>query len=193
MALDDSAAAWSAWTERFGVAAAPAEAFGMRTVDVPADRWIEALRFARDDLDCAFFDWLTGVDELADGFGVVAHVYGLETGRHLLVRTRVPREEPVLATATGVYRGANWHERETHEMFGVIFEGHPNLTPLLLPDGFEGHPLRKEFVLAARVAKAWPGAKEPGESGQGAPARRRLRPPGVPADWGDRPSGRTRP
>jgi NADH-quinone oxidoreductase subunit C len=199
MTPDEAAAAssewseWSGWSERFGVAAAPAETFGMLTVDVPADRWLEALRFARDDLGCAFFDWLTGVDELADGFAVVAHIYSLETGRHLLVRTRVPRADPVLPTATTVYRGADWHERETHEMFGVVFDGHPNLTPLLLPDGFEGHPLRKEFVLAARVAKAWPGAKEPGESGQGAPGRRRLRPPGVPADWGERPSGRARP
>ena len=175
----------AAWSERFGDAAEPVETFGVLTVDVPADRWVEALRFARDDLGCAFFDWLTGVDELADGFGVVAHVYSLESGHHVLVRTRVPRAEPVLATATGVYRGANWHERETHEMFGVVFAGHPDLSPLLLPDGFEGHPLRKEFVLAARVAKPWPGAKEPGESGQGAPGRRRLRPPGVPADWGD--------
>jgi NADH-quinone oxidoreductase subunit C len=175
-----------AWAERFGEAASPAETFGTLGVDVPPER------FARDDLDCAFFDWLTGVDELADGFGVVAHVYSLESGHHLLVRTRVPRADPVLPTATGVYRGADWHERETYEMFGVVFAGHPGLRPLLLPDGFEGHPLRKEFVLAARVAKAWPGAKEPGESGQGAPGRRRLRPPGVPADWGDQGHGAER-
>src|ERR687895_1763548 len=189
MTPDELAAAWA---ERFGAAATTADDFGMLTVDVSPDTWIGALTFGRDELSCGFFDWLTGVDELADGFGVVAHVYSPDLGHHLLIRTRVPRSEPVLPTATGVYRGANWHERETYEMFGVIFDGHPNLTPLLLPDGFEGHPLRKEFVLAARVAKAWPGAKEPGESGRGAPARRRLRPPGVPADWGDQPSGRPR-
>jgi NADH-quinone oxidoreductase subunit C len=81
-------------------------------------------------------------------------------------------------------------------MFGLTFEGHPNLVPLLLPDGFEGHPLRKDFVLAARAAKAWPGAKEPGESdadlGRGSsPGRRKTRPPGVPdpAVWGPRPPG----
>ena len=85
---------------------------------------------------------------------------------------------------------AGWHERETFEMFGVVFDGHPNLVPLLLPDGFEGHPLRKDFVLASRVAKAWPGAKEPGESDSDvhtpAPGRRRVLPPGVPdpAQWG---------
>ena len=67
-------------------------------------------------------------------------------------------------------------------MFGVIFDGHPRLEPLLLPDGFTGHPLRKDFVLASRVAKEWPGAKEPGESHTGA-TRRRMRPPGVPEDW----------
>jgi NADH-quinone oxidoreductase subunit C len=202
MTPDEIAAAWSRWSAKAAEPAAPAdadrsaasarpgdaarveEAFGALTVDVPAGRWVEALRFARDGLGCEFFDWLTGVDELAGGFGVVAHVYSLESRHHLLLRTAVPRAEPVLATATGVYRGANWHERETHEMFGVIFDGHPDLTPLLLPDGFEGHPLRKDFVLAARVAKPWPGALEPGESRAGAPSRRRLRPPGVPADWG---------
>ncbi len=68
-------------------------------------------------------------------------------------------------------------------MFGLLFDGHPNLVPLLLPDGFTGHPLRKDFVLASRVAKEWPGAKEPGESHTGA-TRRRMRPPGVPDDWG---------
>lgn len=163
--------------------AVPAVALGEVTVDVPAAVWTEALAFARDDLGCAFFDWLTGVDELDEGFRVVAHVYALEGGHHLLLRTLVPKGAPVLASAVGVYRGANWHERETFEMFGVVFEGHPDLKPLLLPDGFEGHPLRKDFVLAARVAKAWPGAKEPGEGG-GAPSRRKNLPPGVPQGWG---------
>jgi len=164
------------------------DAFGQWVVDVPAERWVEALTFARDEAGCAFFDWLTAVDE-EDAFGVVAHVWSIEGRYHLLVRTRVPREAPALATATGVYRGAAWHERETYEMFGIDFPGHPGLAPLLLPDGFEGHPLRKDFVLAARVAKAWPGAKEPGESGHGGPKRRRMTPPGVPDDWGPNAAG----
>lgn len=159
------------------------DAFGQWVVDVPAERWVEALTFARDEAGCGFFDWLTAVDE-DDAFAVVTHVWSVEGRHHLLLRTRVPRTAPSLPTATGVYRGAAWHERETHEMFGVAFPGHPGLTPLLLPDGFEGHPLRKEFVLAARVAKPWPGAKEPGESGHGTPRRRRMTPPGVPAGWG---------
>ena len=63
---------------------------------------------------------------------------------------------------TGVFSGASWHERETFEMFGLVFDGHPHLVPLLLPDGFEGHPLRKDFVLAARAAKAMAGSQGAG-------------------------------
>jgi NADH-quinone oxidoreductase subunit C len=134
---------------------------------------------------------LSAVDELDDGFSVVVHLWSLSARSHLLLRTRVPRSSPRLPSAVPVFRGAAWHERETYEMFGITFDGHPNLIPLLLPDGFEGHPLRKEFVLAARAAKAWPGAKEPGESEHGAPSRRTLQPPGVPdpGAWGPRPWG----
>lgn len=169
---------------RFGERAQVSESFGDTTVDVAAGDWIEALTFARDDLGYAFFDWLTGVDDPPEGFFVVAHVYNPVERVRLLLRTRVSRAEPRLPTSVGVYRGANWHERETFEMFGISFDDHPYLVPLLLPDGFEGHPLRKDFILAARVAKPWPGAKEPGESGHGSPSRRKTLPPGVPADWG---------
>jgi NADH-quinone oxidoreductase subunit C len=169
--------------ERFGERVTISESFGERTVEVGTADWVEVLTYLRDS-GYTFFDWLTGVDDPPDGFHVVAHVYSPGEGARLLVRTHVPRDDPRLPTAVGVYRGANWHERETFEMFGVIFDGHPYLVPLLLPDGFEGHPLRKDFILAARVAKAWPGAKEPGESGHGSPSRRKTLPPGVPADWG---------
>src|SRR5690606_7991996 len=89
-----------AWTARFGDEASTEETHGGLAVGVPPERWVEALTFARDDLSCGFFDWLTGVDELDEGFAVVAHVYSLERRHHLLVRTRVPRRAPVLATAT---------------------------------------------------------------------------------------------
>jgi NADH-quinone oxidoreductase subunit C len=180
------------FSERFGTEAAPELSYGQLTVDVPASVWIDALTFARDELGCSFFDWLTGVDELEEGFSIVVHLWSPAERHHVLLRTRVTRDAPVLPSATAVFRGANWHERETYEMFGVQFSGHPNLVPLLLPDGFEGNPLRKEFVLAARAAKTWPGAKEPGESDRdttAAPARRRMLPPGVPdpQTWGPRP------
>jgi NADH:ubiquinone oxidoreductase subunit C len=172
--------------EIFGTGASAEEAYGLLTADVPAAAWTAALDTARRVLGCTYFDWLSAVDEPGTGYRVCAHVVALAPVRRLLLRTTVPHESPVLASAVGVYAGADWHERETHEMFGVRFDGHPGLAPLLLPDTFEGHPLRKDFVLAARVAKAWPGAKEPGESGHGAPKRRQMLPPGVPDpnEWG---------
>jgi NADH-quinone oxidoreductase subunit C len=168
----------------------PGTSDGLRraTVDVPPPGWTAAARAARDDaeLACDFFDWLSAVDELDDGFTVVAHVWSVARRHSLLLRTRVPRDNPVLDSIVDVYPGAAWHERETHEMFGIDFAGHPDLAPLLLPPEFEGHPLRKEFILASRVAKPWPGAKEPGESEHAAARRQPMRPPGVPApgDWG---------
>ncbi|MEU6950776.1 NADH-quinone oxidoreductase subunit C, partial [Streptomyces sp. NPDC046316] len=175
-------------TEVFGEEARAERAYDLLTVDVPVGSWIAALEIARDKLGCTYFDWLSAVDEPGAGFQVCAHVVALEGGavRRLLVRTTVPHASPVLASAVAVYAGAEWHERETHEMFGVEFTDHPNLVPLLLPENFEGFPLRKDFVLAARVVKAWPGAKEPGESEHGGPKRRQMLPPGVPDpnDWG---------
>jgi NADH-quinone oxidoreductase subunit C len=175
-------------------------AFGQDTVDVPPELWVAALGAARD-LGFSYFDWLTGVDQLdleeQPGLDVVVHLWCIPRREHLLLRTRAPADALHLPTATGLFAGASWHERETFEMFGLVFDDHPHLVPLLLPDGFEGHPLRKSFVLAARAAKAWPGAKEPGESdadvggghGRGAPSRRKTRPAGVPdpAQWGPRP------
>ncbi|GAB2779599.1 NADH-quinone oxidoreductase subunit C [Streptomyces chlorus] len=172
--------------ELFGTEAAAEESYNVLTVDVPPASWLSALEIARDRLDCTYFDWLSAVDEPGTGFRVTAHVVALSPVRRLLLRTTVPHEAPALPSAVGVYAGAAWHERETYEMFGVDFTGHPALDHLLLPDTFEGHPLRKDFVLAARVAKAWPGAKEPGESEHGGPKRRQMLPPGVPDpnEWG---------
>jgi NADH-quinone oxidoreductase subunit C len=161
----------------------PDAGFGPPTVDVEEPTWKAALLTARDQLGCRFFDFLTAVDCLDEGFSVVAHVAAPRLGAvdHLLLRTLLPRRQPAVACVCDVYAGAGWHERETHEMFGIDFVGHERLDTLLLPDGFEGHPLRKDFVLASRVAKPWPGAKEPGESEHdAAPSRRRTRPPGVP-------------
>lgn len=173
----------------FGAEAVASSAYEVLTVDVPVGSWISALEIARDKLGCTYFDWLSAVDEPGTGFRVCAHVVSLENHRvrRLLLRTTVPHSAPSLPSAVAVYAGAAWHERETFEMFGVIFTDHPNLVHLLLPENFEGHPLRKDFVLAARVAKAWPGAKEPGEAHDpDAPKRRQMLPPGVPDpnDWG---------
>ena len=166
--------------------------------EVLPDEWATTVAEARDAA-YTFFDWLTAVDQGDDveapGLDVVCHLLNPSTPgalRRIMIRTRVP-EGASLASITGVFRGAAWHERETHEMFGLAFDGFDDgtglgLRPLLLPDGFEGTPLRKSFVLAARASKAWPGAKEPGESEHTKPTgRRRVSAPGVPdPQWGPR-------
>ena len=138
-----------------GDAVEPDIAYGTLTVTVDPGDWRRVAELA--------FDFLCGVDEEADGIGVVLHVYSTSQRHHLQARTVVPREGGHLPTVSDLWAGADWHERETAELFGVGFDGHPNLAKLLLPEEFEGHPLRKEFALLTREAKPWPGAKEPGE------------------------------
>jgi NADH-quinone oxidoreductase subunit C len=187
-------------TEPFGVT--DHDAAGTPVVDVPAAAWTEAALHARDTLGMDYLDWLSAVD-IPDGdppgVDVVLHVAdsrstGAGRVRRILLRTRVPDADLRLPSLTAVWPGVAWHERETFEMFGVTFDGFDDgsgdwLRPLLLPDGFEGTPLRKAFVLAARASKPWPGAKEPGES-EATPVRtrRRSRPLGVPTpdEWGPR-------
>ena len=99
-------------------------------------------------LDDAGFalDAVTGVDWLAQQQMEVVYDYFHPTEPlRVVVRTRVPREEPELPTISGVYPGADWHERETHDFFGIVFTGHPNLKPLLLPEDADFHPLRKDY------------------------------------------------
>jgi len=173
--------------------------------DVPLHEWAAALSAARSE-GFDFFDWLTAVDETdaaeSPGFDLVCHLMNSATGRgalaRVLMRTRVPSGQSA-ASATALWAGAAWHEHETNEMFGIDFEGFDDgtglgLRPLLLPNGFEGTPLRKSFVLAARASKAWPGAKEPGEGAPShavpqadKPGRRKITAPGVPdITWGPR-------
>ena len=73
------------------------------------------------------------------------------------IKCDVADSEPVVESWVSVFAGANWHEREAHEMFGIGFAGHPDLRNMYLPTEFEGHPLRKDFTLLARMVKPWPG------------------------------------
>jgi NADH-quinone oxidoreductase subunit C len=146
--------------------------------------WAEEVAAARD-AGATFFDFLTAVDR-GDSFEVVVRLWDPVARTEHLLTTRCPRDAARVPTLTAVFRGAAWHERAVAELFGIAFDGH-STEPLLLSEGFEGHPLRKDFVLAARVAKRWPGAKEPGESTAdlSPPSRRRAQPLGVPDGWAE--------
>ena len=94
-----------------------------------------------------FIESLTGVDWIKDGQLEVVYDfsrYDFDLCR-VVIRTRVDRQLPVVPTITGIYPGANWHERETHDFFGIKFDGHPHLIPLLLPEDADFHPLLKDF------------------------------------------------
>jgi NADH-quinone oxidoreductase subunit C len=133
-------------------------------VDVAPADWRTAAVAARDDpgTECDFFDWLSAYEDAAE-LVVVAHLWSVRRRAHVFLRTRLPADAPRLDSLTGVWPGADWHERETFEMFGVVFDGHPDLRPLLLPDGFVGRPLRKDFPLGGRQVRPWPGAVDPAD------------------------------
>ena len=130
--------------------------------------WVETATLCREEWRLAYdmFDSLFGVDAKDDGFDVVCVLYSTTTGNRIALRARCEggRENPTCPTLTTVFRGADWMERETYDMYGIDFVGHPSLLPRILTvDNFEGWPLRKEFMLASRVVKPWPGVAEPKE------------------------------
>jgi NADH-quinone oxidoreductase subunit C len=139
-----------------------ADQFGHAVATVTAARYREVVRFLRDEPELAFdyCDFVGGVDLGEDGFEVVTHLFSTRHHHNARVKLRLPKDEPVAPSIADLYAGANWHERETLEMFGIAFGGHPQPVKLLLPEPFEGHPLRKDFVLMTREAKPWPGAVE---------------------------------
>lgn len=92
-------------------------------------------------------DTITGVDWIEAGeLEVVYDYFHPLVAARVAVRARLPRDNPEIPTLCAVFPGANWHERETHDFFGIRFSGHPELTPLLLPEDADYHPLRKDFA-----------------------------------------------
>jgi NADH-quinone oxidoreductase subunit C len=138
------------------------DALGQAWVRVVPERYRDLIAALRDDEDfaCDFLDFVAGVDRGDDGFDVVVQLYSTTRRHQVRVKVAAGKEEPSAPTISDLYPGANWHERETWELFGIRFEGHPQLVKLLLPEQFEGHPLRKNFPLTTRLAKPWPGEEK---------------------------------
>ena len=128
---------------------------GDDTVRVRRDSWFEVLGFLRKALGFDLFVDLTAVDYLGreEGlprFEVVVHLRNMVTGRRIRVKSRVPESDPSIQSLTLLWKGANWFERECHEMYGILFKESPDLRPLLLYPEFEGHPLRKDYPIDKR-------------------------------------------
>jgi NADH-quinone oxidoreductase subunit C len=129
-------------------------AFGELSITVKAGDIVDVARFLRDDAKCQFVSIIdvSGADypARAKRFDVVYHL--LSPKQNLRIRVRVEASEDTLVPSiTGVYPGADWFERETYDLYGVLFSGHPDLRRLLTDYGFEGHPLRKDFPLTGFV------------------------------------------
>jgi NADH-quinone oxidoreductase subunit C len=116
-------------------------------VAVAPERWEALARYAKDTVGCRFFNFLTAVDWKEQGLEVVARVDNLDENVALMLKTKLGPGVTRCASLTPVYRGANWMERECFDMFGIHFDGHPDLRRILLEDGWEGHPLLKSYAV----------------------------------------------
>ncbi len=125
--------------------------FGDGILQVESDQ----LHAAAADLAAIGFDMLgmvTAVD-YGEEFELVYRIRSREMRVGIIVRTRLPRIEPRITSVTDLWPGANWHEREVFDLFGITFDGHPDLRRLLLPDDWVGHPLRKDYEDAGMIRR----------------------------------------
>jgi NADH-quinone oxidoreductase subunit C len=141
-------------------------------VEIERDDVLNVMTVAKEDprLDLKFLRCLFGVDLEADGLEVVYQLLSLDKGHDVVIKTRLPSDDAHVASVTAVWKAANWHERETRDMFGITFDDHPNLVPLLLPEDMTDHfPLRKDNPLAD--IEEWQGDELP-EEGYGGSKKR---------------------
>ncbi len=145
---------------------------GVARLVVERDNWVSAVTTARDS-GLPFFSWLSAVDwarqvevgepvaepeELEERFDVICRLSSVRTADAVHLVTTVPKDDAWVPSLIGEFGGAEWHEREAAEMFGIEFTGNPaSGRHLYLPDSFEGHPLLKSFPLLSREVKPWPG------------------------------------
>jgi NADH:ubiquinone oxidoreductase subunit C len=150
---------------------------GQPVVYVDRDAWADVARFLRDEQQFTMCVDVTATDHLLDGvrstpgrvsgagvelerYEVVANFLSHVRNRRVRVICEVPEGDPSVASLTEVYPGTNFPERETYDFFGIDFVGHPDLTRILMPDDWEGHPLRKDYP-AARVPVTFKGDPHP--------------------------------
>jgi NADH-quinone oxidoreductase subunit C len=175
--------------------------YGDVVVRVRPDAWRRSAQFCKEQLGCDYLSFVSAIDWMPapalvdEGSGDTSTpaqpketTYGVSGGagrfqvfamvastrgahQRVILKTDVDESDPRAESWVSVYPGADWHERETWEMFGIVFDGHPALRHLYLPFEFEGNPLRKDYPLLAREVKPWPGLVDvepmPGEDPEG--------------------------
>ncbi|MGC8825968.1 MAG: NADH-quinone oxidoreductase subunit D [Anaerolineae bacterium] len=164
------------------------------TITVAVDRLLDICRFLRDDPDLRYdlLSFVTAVDRLNLGiqprFAAVYNLYSLTYRRRIMLKVPLEGDPPHCPSVTSIWPGADWHERETYDLMGVIFDGHPHLCRIMLPDDWKGHPLRKDYPLGGEPVAFSENADDPALAGLGtqvmdAPSTPPLLPPG----WVDDP------
>ena len=120
----------------------------MIVIDVPREHLVDVARALRDDpvTRCDLYSVNAGVDLGNGELRSVTFIRGVETRVYVMLRTPCTELDPHMPSLVGVWEGANWAERETYDMFGLIFDGHPDLRRVFLEESFPGHPLRKSFM-----------------------------------------------
>jgi NADH-quinone oxidoreductase subunit C len=141
-----------------GAASAHAVAFNQLTISVDAAKIVEVMRHLRDDPALRFVNFtdVTAVDypSREKRFDVVYHFLSPRLNQRVRVKVQTDETTPV-PSIIGVFRGADWFEREAYDLYGVLFTGHPDMRRILTDYGFEGHPLRKDFPLTGFVEVRW--------------------------------------
>ncbi len=141
----------------------------MPFIVVDSSRLVEVCRFLKEDGDMAF-DFLSAIagSDKGEELELVYFLYSYPRLHSLNIKVRVPASAPSAPSVAGIWRAADWHERETYDLLGIRFEGHPDLRRILLPHDWEGHPLRKDYkypesydgIELRRDEEGWP---DPGD------------------------------
>lgn len=123
---------------------------GQASIEIVPEKIVQVCRFLKDREQYRRLSGVTAVDWFPSEprFEVVYLLHSLERNERLRLRCRVGGEKPELDSVTEIWPGANWYEREVFDLFGVVFRNHPNPRRIMLPDDWEGHPLRKDYPVA---------------------------------------------
>ena len=139
-------------------------------IKVDSSEWIETHEQLKNEFNLVFFSWLSAIDwdnevsvgdvpkeKVTPSFEIISCLSDTSNTNLVTISTDISKSDPKILSLVSTFAGANWHEREAYEMFGIHFENHPNLEKLYLPDGYEGNPMLKSFELISREVKPWPG------------------------------------
>lgn len=146
-------------------------------ITVPPEFLVEVARFVKDDprLDFKMCHCISGVD-YGDRLTSVIHLYSLNHRHKLVLKTSCPTEKPEIPSVSHVWKAANWLERETFDMVGIVYLGHPNLRRILLSEDWEGHPLRKDYPMPDDSLFPWENEETPSRVAEPVPVARPTAP-----------------